>query len=122
MDSQPIKVTVADLPREDLGSGITRTAFSNDKAMLVWNYLEPGAGVTEPHVHEFDQFALILEGCVAFKCDGVEHVVNAGEVLYIPAGVWHSGTARGETAAVNLDVFAPARADYQHLVAWQSDA
>jgi quercetin dioxygenase-like cupin family protein len=116
------KVTVANLAREDLGGGITRAAFANENAMLVWNYLAPGAGVTEPHVHDFDQFALILDGCVTFECDGVEHDVNAGEMLFIPAGVWHRGTANGDRTAVNLDVFAPPRQDYRHLVEWQSDA
>jgi quercetin dioxygenase-like cupin family protein len=115
------KIQWEGLDREDLGGGMTRSALGNDHAMLVFNYLEPGSGVTEPHVHDFDQIALVLEGAVDFTCDGESHVVRAGEALVIPAGVYHAGMTVGDERAVNLDIFAPARADYRHLYSWMED-
>jgi quercetin dioxygenase-like cupin family protein len=114
------KITWDELDREDLGGGMSRSALGNDQAMLVFNYLEPGSGVTTPHAHDFDQIALVLEGAMEFTCDGTAHAVGAGEALVIPAGVQHCGKVLGDQRAVNLDVFAPAREDYRHLYAWMN--
>jgi len=85
--------------------------------MLVMNELEPGMEV-RPHSHDFDQLALVIEGEIRFDLDGEEILVGAGEVLLIPAGVTHCGEPVGDAPAINLDVFAPAREDYRHLLAW----
>ncbi len=36
--------------------------------------------------------------------------------MHIPAGVEHYSEPTGDEPVMNLDVFAPARADYMHLV------
>jgi hypothetical protein len=42
-------------------------------------------------------------------------------VLLIPAGIEHWIQPTGDTPVENLDVFAPARADYSHLLEWMND-
>ena len=106
---------------EHVRDGVRRAAFGNDAAMLVMNELSPGMAVV-PHAHDFDQIALVLDGAVRFDLDGRHEVVRAGEVLLIRAGVRHAGEVVGTTPALNLDVFAPARQDYRHLLAWMKDA
>lgn len=115
MASKVQKVNWEDLPHEKVVSGYTRTGFGAEKGQLIYSVVEPGAGSTEPHVHDFDQFMMVVEGSFRMVLDGVEEIVNAGELLFIPAGVWHSGVAQGEDRSVTYDLFAPPRADYAHL-------
>jgi hypothetical protein len=42
-------------------------------------------------------------------------------MLRIPPGVVHYAEPIGDEVALNLDVFAPLRDDYRHLVAHQSE-
>jgi mannose-6-phosphate isomerase-like protein (cupin superfamily) len=90
--------------------------------MLVMNELEPEMD-TAPHVHEgFDQIALIISGRGICHIGGVGHNVGPGSVMLIPAGVEHYLQPAGDEMITNLDVFAPARADFAHLVTWMQDA
>jgi mannose-6-phosphate isomerase-like protein (cupin superfamily) len=44
--------------------------------------------------------------------------VGPGSIMLIPAGVEHYIEPTGEEPVMNLDVFAPARSDYGHLLEW----
>lgn len=109
----------SDIPREVVRPGVTRAGFRGDNSLLVMNWLEPGMEA-RPHSHPFDQVAYILSGRVRFAVG--EHVVEVGpgEMIHIPAGVVHYGEVVGDEPAVNLDVFAPVRADYEHLTTYQN--
>ena len=41
--------------------------------------------------------------------------------MLIPAGVEHYIEPLGDAVVENIDLFAPAREDYLHLVAWMRD-
>ena len=41
--------------------------------------------------------------------------------MLIPAGVEHYIEPLGEETVENIDVFAPARSDYLHLLEWMSE-
>jgi mannose-6-phosphate isomerase-like protein (cupin superfamily) len=45
--------------------------------------------------------------------------VGAGSVVRVPPNVEHYGEPIGEEPVLNLDVFAPFREDYRHLVEYQ---
>lgn len=107
-----------DLPREEVRAGVSRTAFRGENALMVMNWLEPGME-KKPHSHPFEQLAYILSGRVRFEIGDEVVEVGAGEVVRIPPDVVHCGEALGNETAVNLDVFAPPRADYLHLTAYQ---
>jgi len=119
--SRPVRVRWADMEMEDVRPGVRRCGFGGRDALLVLNELQPGMEVV-PHSHEPDQIALVLEGTVRFDVEGEEFVVQTGEALLIPGGATHFGAAIGEGRALNLDVFAPPRADYAHLTAWMDES
>ena len=104
-----------DLEYEDARPGLWRCALGNDNVMLVYNKCHPGME-TRPHSHDFEQLALILEGTGTFHLDDEPHEVKAGMALVVPAGVVHY--VEPHTLLVNLDVFAPPRVDYKHLLGW----
>ncbi len=109
----------AALPSEVVRPGISRRGFGTDKCLLVMNTCEPGMEL-RPHSHTFEQIALITSGHGRYHVGDTPHEVGPGSVLLIPAGVTHFMEPVDETVE-NLDVFAPPRADYQHLVEWMRD-
>jgi 2-keto-3-deoxy-L-rhamnonate aldolase RhmA/quercetin dioxygenase-like cupin family protein len=104
------------LPAEVVRPGVSRRAFGTDACMLVMNTCEPGMEL-RPHSHSFDQIALITEGHGCYHVGEIAHPVGPGSVLLVPAGVTHYMETTDEVVE-NLDVFAPPRADYAHLVEW----
>ncbi|MCW3017205.1 MAG: cupin [Solirubrobacterales bacterium] len=116
---RPMKVRWSDLEMEDVRPGVRRCGFGGRDALLVMNELQPGMEV-RPHSHERDQIALVLAGRMRFVIEDEEHELGPGEALLIPGGAVHAGEAVGDGPALNLDVFAPPRADYAHLTAWMA--
>jgi quercetin dioxygenase-like cupin family protein len=107
----------AELERVAVRPGVSRSAFGNDDVLLVRNVLEPGMEINA-HVHEFDQIALVVEGHATFFLDGEPYDMPPGSILLIPAGVAHHAEPVGDRPVVNVDVFAPVREDYRHLLDW----
>ena len=83
------------IPDEPVRPGVRRRAFGTGDVMLVLNHCEPGMDV-RPHSHDFDQIAMITKG----------------------RAIYHIGDETVE----NIDVFAPAREDYLHLLEWLPSA
>jgi quercetin dioxygenase-like cupin family protein len=109
-----------ELPHEEARPGVRRKAIGNEEVMLVMNTCEPGMQV-RPHSHDFAQIALFLEGRGILWVDGREHAVGPGSIVVIPAGQEHYVEPTGDETVVNLDVFAPARPDYRHLLDWMRE-
>jgi quercetin dioxygenase-like cupin family protein len=123
MPTRLIHAKLDELPREVLWDGaLERTAVRGDDALVTINWLAPQDEAQPPHRHPFDQLAFVVEGAMEFTVGEETVVVRAGEVLQIPADVPHTGRAIGEERVLNIDVFAPLRRDYLHLVAHQADA
>jgi quercetin dioxygenase-like cupin family protein len=111
-----------DLDQEPVRKGVHRSGFGTDEVLLVRNVLERGMDLN-PHVHDFDQIALIVAGHATMHLDDETCDMPAGSVVLIPAGVHHYAEPVGDEPVVNIDVFAPVRADLAHLAAWMgSDA
>jgi quercetin dioxygenase-like cupin family protein len=106
-----------EIPDEPVRPGVRRRAFGTDDVMLVLNYCEPGMDV-RPHSHDFDQIALITKGRAIYHIGADPCEVGPGSVMLIPAGVEHYIDPVGDETVENIDVFAPARADYLHLLDW----
>lgn len=97
---------------------MSRKAFGTADVLLVMNEIEPEIEVA-PHTHDdFDQIATIVEGRAVYHIGGVAHDVGPGSLLLIPAGVEHYIEPIGDEKVLNMDVFAPARSDYAHLLEW----
>jgi quercetin dioxygenase-like cupin family protein len=97
------------LPQEQLSHLIGRQMMNGENATVARLLLKRGA-VVPRHWHISEQFSLILEGKLRFDFDDQEIVVNAGEILFIPANVPHSAVALEDT--VDVDFFAPRREDW----------
>ena len=94
---------------EDLNPLLQRQMVWGQEIMLARVLLKKGCIVPE-HSHHNEQLTYILEGALKFWIDGKEIVVNAGETLCIPSIMPHKAEALEDT--VDLDVFAPPRADW----------
>lgn len=114
----PIVARWDDLPIEEVRPGVRRCGFGTPDVTLVMNYIAPDMQPS-PHTHEnFDQIAVIVSGRAVYHVAGVGHEVGPGSVLLIPAGQEHWIEPVGDAPVENLDVFAPPRADYAHLLSW----
>lgn len=97
------------VPLEDLNPLLQRQFVVGQEIMLARVLLKKGCVVPE-HSHHNEQLTYILEGALKFWIDGREIVVHAGETLCIPSNMLHKAEALEDT--VDLDVFAPPRADW----------
>ena len=97
------------VPLEDLNPLLQRQFVVGQEIMLARVLLKKGCIVPE-HSHHNEQLTYILEGALKFWIDGKEIVVHAGETLCIPSHMPHKAQAMEDT--VDLDVFAPPRADW----------
>ena len=113
----PPAVRWDDIPGETARGGVHRRGFGTENVLLVMHDLAPDMDLS-PHSHEFDQIAVIVEGEAIYHVGDRRNRVGPGSVLLIPAGVEHYIEPTSSTPVKNLDVFAPCRPDYKHLIAW----
>lgn len=97
------------IPLENLNPLLQRQFVVGQEIMLARVLLKKGCIVPQ-HSHHNEQLTYILEGALKFWIDGKEIVVHAGETLCIPSNMPHKAEALEDT--VDLDVFAPPRADW----------
>jgi len=100
--------------REQLNPSLTRQYVTGAQSMLARIELAQGC-LVPTHSHPNEQIAYIEKGSLKFTLGypGDEpqvHIVNAGEMLVIPANLPHSALALEDT--IDLDLFAPPRADW----------
>ncbi len=110
-NTQELQYTGFDrIPVENLNPLISRQMVWGERAMLARIVLRKGAAVPE-HNHENEQITYIVEGALRFTLgDGRVLTVSAGQVLVIPSNLPHSAVALEDT--LDLDIFAPPRADW----------
>lgn len=108
-----------DLPVEEVRKGVSRSGFRGEDVLLVMNKIEPGMDIN-PHSHPFEQIVYIVEGRVRFHIGDDEMEAGPGSLIRIPPDVMHWAEPIGDQPALNLDVFAPIRDDYRHLVEYQA--
>jgi len=97
------------VPLEELNPLLQRQFVVGQELMLARVLLKKGCIVPQ-HSHHNEQLTYIVEGALKFWIDGKEIVVRAGETLCIPSNMVHKAEALEDT--VDLDVFAPPRADW----------
>ena len=75
--------------------------------MAFWNCRETVASAA--HVHDYDEYMLVVQGCYTLIIDEERIPVKAGEELLIPRGVEHSGEVLAGTRTIHA--FGGHRAD-----------
>lgn len=108
------------LDREFVREGVERAGFRGEDVLLVMNWLEPGMEVN-PHSHACEQVVYVVKGRMRFVIDDEEFEIESGGLIRIPPNARHFGEPLGDETVLNLDIFAPIRDDYRHLVEYQSD-
>ena len=67
--------------------------------MAFWNCRE--TAISAEHVHEFDEYMIVVEGCYTLIIGGERIPVRAGEEYFIPRGVVHSGEVLSGTRTIH---------------------
>jgi quercetin dioxygenase-like cupin family protein len=106
------------LPREFVRQGVERCGFRGENVICVMNWVSPGMQI-RPHSHTFEQLVVIVEGRVNYHVGDQVFECGPGSMLRVPPNVVHYVEPLGDQVALNLDIFAPIRDDYKHLVEYQ---
>jgi quercetin dioxygenase-like cupin family protein len=96
--------------KEQLNPLFTRQVIHGDRLTVARIHLAKGCVVPE-HAHVNEQVTMLQQGKLRFHLSGREVVLEAGDVLHIPADAPHDVVALEDTIAV--DVFAPPRDDWR---------
>jgi quercetin dioxygenase-like cupin family protein len=75
--------------------------------MAFWSCRE--TAVSDAHVHDYDEYMLVVQGCYTLILNGERIPVKAGEEFLIPRGVEHSGEVLAGTRMIHA--FGGHRAD-----------
>ena len=67
--------------------------------MAFWSCRETAASAA--HVHAYDEYMLVVQGCYTLIIDGERIPVKAGEEYFIPRGVSHSGEVLAGTRTIH---------------------
>jgi quercetin dioxygenase-like cupin family protein len=79
----------------------------NGSQMALWSCRETAA--SSSHVHDYDEYMLVVQGCYTLIINGERIPVKAGEEYLIPRGVAHSGEVLAGTRTIHA--FGGHRAD-----------
>jgi quercetin dioxygenase-like cupin family protein len=108
-NSEIQKLSWKAIEKENLSEHLTRQAVFGEKATVAQFFASKGGGVAR-HSHVNEEYSLITSGALKYIFDDREVVVNAGDVVVIPANVPHSIVVLEDS--VFVDFFAPAREDW----------
>lgn len=67
--------------------------------MAFWTCGEAASSAT--HVHDYDEYMLVVQGCYTLIIDGKKIPVHAGGEYFIPRGVTHSGEVGAGTRTIH---------------------
>ncbi|MCA9646691.1 MAG: cupin domain-containing protein [Polyangiaceae bacterium] len=84
---------------------------SGESRLSVAHMRSPGGWVEPGQRPEFDEFTVVIKGCLRVEFEGGALDVNAGQAVHTPAGEWirysTPGDEGAEYIAVCLPAFAP---------------
>ena len=98
------------VPEEQLNPLVSRRVIHCEKMTLALIHLRKGA-VVPLHHHPHEQSSLVQSGRILFVVAGEEAMLQAGDMIVTPPGAPHTVEALEES--IVLDVFSPARDDWQ---------
>ena len=67
--------------------------------MAFWTCRETAASAA--HVHDYDEYMIVVQGCYTLTIDGKRIPLKAGEEHLIPKGVLHSGEVLAGTRTIH---------------------
>ena len=60
------------------------------------------SAVSSPHVHDFDEYFVVVQGCYTVIINGSRIPVQAGEEYVVPRGTWHGGEPTAGTRTIHF--------------------
>jgi quercetin dioxygenase-like cupin family protein len=96
-------------PSDQATPGVEGYVFdgADGSQMAFWTCRETAASAA--HVHDFDEYMIVVQGCYTLIVDGQRISLKAGEEHFIPRGVLHSGEVLAGTRTIHA--FGGHRAD-----------
>lgn len=67
--------------------------------MAFWTY--KADRISKVHVHDYDEYMLVVEGEYTVSIDGIIHVLHAGDELIIPRGTMQGGSVKAGTRTIH---------------------
>jgi len=113
-------VNVDSLSAVEFSPGLGFRPVLGQRVMANFVSFAPGA-VAPRHVHEEEQFIIILDGELVFDLDGDVRTMRKGDVAVIPPWVPH-GAWTTDSHCEEIDVFSPPRQSLLTLAEAQADA
>jgi quercetin dioxygenase-like cupin family protein len=95
------------------GDTVTARAIDGERVTLALVDLAPDAVVPE-HRHENEQMGICITGSITFTVDSETRALGPGGTWRIPSDRPHHAVA-GPNGALVVDIFAPARTDWDSL-------
>ncbi len=106
---------VGEVPRFELRPGVDSAVVPGTNLTLSFLRLSPGLDA-KLHSHPEEQAVVVLEGELDLVAGETVHHVKAGDVAVIPGGIPHSAVTHDKACRV-LDIFSPARKDFEEKLA-----
>jgi quercetin dioxygenase-like cupin family protein len=100
----------AQVEKEQLNPLFVRQVIHGEKMTIARIHLAKGCVVPE-HAHANEQITTLQEGRLRFHIAGEEIILEAGDVLHIPAYAPHDVLALEDCLAT--DIFSPPREDWR---------
>ena len=97
-----------EIEAERMSPTSTRQVILGDRIMLTRSRSQAGRKIPGHRHEELMQY--VLEGKIRYRSGEEERIVQAGEVIHVPAGVWHEIEILEDI--IVLDVFSPPKSDY----------
>jgi mannose-6-phosphate isomerase-like protein (cupin superfamily) len=88
-------------PSSQHTSGIEGYVFDGDDGSQMAFWTVERDAVTTEHVHEFDEWFLVVEGSYVLSLDGQEVQVGAGQECFIPKGTTIAGRVTAGTRTIH---------------------
>ncbi|MCZ2154190.1 MAG: cupin domain-containing protein [Bryobacterales bacterium] len=98
------------IPLEQMNTRVSRKVLHGAQMTIAQIFLRAGGTVPEHH-HPHEQTTMLQSGKLLFRMEGREYTLIAGSILNIPPHVPHQVEAIEDSVAI--DVFSPARDDWQ---------
>lgn len=98
---------------QPIWDGVFARSVHGERVTLALIEIDPG-GVVPTHSHDNEQLGLLIEGSLTFTVDGESRELRPGDSWCIHPDVPHS-VVGGPRGAVMVEVFAPARGDWNAL-------
>jgi len=94
----PFMMTQTNLvPSESQSDGVKGWIYTGEDGKQTAYWLCEKDGISKEHVHDFDEYFMVIDGEYILEISGKTIIMNKGDEYYIKNGVPHSGKFKSGT-------------------------